>query len=145
MELEVSVDVDAPPEHVWAELVDVERWPESTPTITSVQRLQDGPLALGSTARIKQPRLPVAVWEVTELQPLRSFFWQAKAPGVRTVGGHAIVPRPDGGATLTLSIRQSGPFAWLAGLLASGLTRRYIQAEADGLKQRCEAAQGAAG
>jgi uncharacterized protein YndB with AHSA1/START domain len=92
VEYETSVRIDAPPEKVWRVLTDVERWPEWTPSMTRVERLQTGPLQVGSTARIKQPKFPPTVWRVTELEPGRSFSWAAGGPGVATVGGHRMRP-----------------------------------------------------
>ena len=55
MRIEDSIDIAAPVERVWELTMDVESWPQLTPTITSVKRLDHGPLAVGSAARIKQP------------------------------------------------------------------------------------------
>jgi hypothetical protein len=60
---------------------------------------------------------------------------------VATVGGHRITPRGDG-VEVTLSIRQTGPLAWLMGLLTSRLTQQYVQMEATGLKRRSEGVLG---
>jgi uncharacterized protein YndB with AHSA1/START domain len=139
VEYEVAVEIAAPPERVWAVLVDVERWPEWTPTMTRVRRLDRGPFGTGSAARIKQPRLPPAVWRVTAFDPGRSFSWTATGPGVRTVAGHHLGPGSDGSVTVTLTIEQSGPLAGLLWRLTSGLTRRYVDTEAHSLKRRCEA------
>jgi len=99
---------------VWATLVDVERWPEWTRSVDSVERLDDGEFGIGSRARIRQPRIPVAVWKVTEFESGRSFTWVSEATGIRTVGTHLIEPRGDGTASLTLTLAQTG---WLARLV----------------------------
>jgi uncharacterized protein YndB with AHSA1/START domain len=137
VDYELSVEIDAAPDEVWRVLTDVERWPEWTPSMTRVERLDQGAFQVGSTARVKQPRFPPTVWRVTELEPGQSFAWTASGPGVTTVGGHRITPRGNG-VEVTLSIRQTGPLAWVFGLLASGLTKRYVQTEANGLKRRSE-------
>ena len=80
MEQSTSIDVDAPVDRVWEVLRDVERWPEWASTVNSVRRLDDGPLAVGSKARIEQPKIPPTEYVVTELEPGRSFTWVATGP-----------------------------------------------------------------
>ena len=139
MHVETAIEIDAPPREVWAVMTDVERWPEWTTSVERAERLDDGPLRVGSRARLKQPRFPPVVWEVTDLEPVRSFSWTAKNVGVTSVGEHRITPQASGGATVNLSLRQQGPLAPLLAILTSKLTRRYVEAEAQGLKRRCEA------
>ena len=62
MDIERTVDIAAPVEKVWAAMTDVQRWSEWTPTVTSVDLLDGGPVRVGSPVRIRQPRLPAAVW-----------------------------------------------------------------------------------
>jgi uncharacterized membrane protein len=137
---EASIDVAAPAKQVFAVYADVERWPSWTPSVTRVERLDTGPLQVGSRARVRQPRLPVAVWEVTELEPDRSFTWVARGPGVVTTGVHRVEPAADAaGATVTAALTQGGPLGPVLGLLTRRLTTRYVDAEVRGLKAHCEA------
>ncbi|GGK69547.1 hypothetical protein Sme01_15100 [Sphaerisporangium melleum] len=133
-----SVIIRADVEKVWSILTDVERWPEWTPSVTSVRRLDEGPFALGSQARVEQPKLRPAVWTVTEIEPGVSFDWAARNPGVTTIGGHRLTARPNGTVECLLTIGHRGPLAPLIGLLTGSLTRRYLEMEATGLKHRAE-------
>ena len=138
MEQSTSIEVDAPIERVWEVMVDVERWSEWTPTVTSVQRLDDGPLEVGSRARIEQPKIPPTEYEVTEVNPGRSFTWVARGPGVRTTARHVIEELPGGRTQVTLAVEQGGPVGAVIGRFYRGLTERYIANEAEGLKARSE-------
>lgn len=139
MGYEISTQVEAPLEHVWAVLTEVERMPEWTSSMTRVTRLADGPLGVGSKVRIKQPWLPAAVWRVVELTPRRSFSWVTTRGGVSTLAGHALAARGDGTA-VTFTVEQRGLLAPVAGLLTSALTRRYVATELEGLTSRCASA-----
>src|SRR3712207_6192978 len=88
---------EAPVEQVWEVLREVERWPEWAPTVTSVRRLDDAPLAVGSRVRVEQPRIPPTEYMVTELEPSRSFTWVATGPGVRTTARHLLEELDTGG------------------------------------------------
>jgi uncharacterized protein YndB with AHSA1/START domain len=128
---EVTVTIDAPAERAWAVLVDVERWPMWTESMNQVAI--DGPLEVGAVAKIRQPRLPATAWTVTEVIPGRAFTWEAKAPGALTVARHEITPTGDFTSQVHLSLDQTGPIGSLIGRLYRGLTKRYVQMEADGL------------
>ena len=124
----VTRHIDAPPARVWEVLHDVARWPEWTPTVDRVERLDDGPLVVGSRARLRQPKLPQAEWEVTEVGVGRAFTWEAHGPGMRSIGRHEV--NPDGtGSTVTLSIEQTGPMGAVAALVWRRLTQRYVELE----------------
>ncbi|MEU1810496.1 SRPBCC family protein [Micromonospora aurantiaca (nom. illeg.)] len=133
-----SVEIAAGIDRVWAVQTDVERWPEWTPSVTAARRLEPGPLALGSTVRLEQPRLRPAVWRVTEIEPPYSFAWESASPGVRSRGEHRLVALGDGRTRAELALVQSGPLAGLIGLLGGSIMRRYLRQEADGLRHRCE-------
>jgi uncharacterized protein YndB with AHSA1/START domain len=131
MHTELTTSVQAPPDRVWAILSDVERWPAWTASVQQVSL--DRPLAVGAVAKIRQPKLPPTAWTVTEVVPGRSFTWEARAPGSRAVGEHEVTPTGDGTCDVRLRLEQTGPLGSLVGLLYRGLTKRYVQMEADGL------------
>ncbi len=138
MSYQTSLTINAPAERVWATMSDVQRWPESTPTVTSVTPLDDKPFGVGSRALVKQPKIPPLVWTVTEYEPLRGFNWQATGPGSVTVGRHWLTPGPGDAVTVTLGIERRGPLAWLVNWLYGGLTRDYVDKEIAGLKRVSE-------
>jgi uncharacterized protein YndB with AHSA1/START domain len=131
-----SIDIDADPAAVWAVLTAVEDWPQWTASMVRVQRLESGPFGLGSTVRIKQPRLREMVWRVTAYDPGRSFTWTARGGGVETVAGHEVTARAGGGSSVTLTLDQRGPLAGPVGVLGGRLIRRYLRMEAEGLRRR---------
>jgi uncharacterized membrane protein len=139
MRFQSSVTIDATPQRVWEVFSDVERWPEWTETVDSVELLDPGPLHVGSRARIKQPKLPVAVWQVTELVEGSHFIWVSKAPGVQTTGGHRVEATPAGTVAWS-TIDQEGLLGPVLGRLIGKLTDRYLKIEGAGLKARSEQA-----
>lgn len=133
-----TIDIAAPPARVWDVMRDVERWPEWTGSVRSLHLLDDkGPLRIGSRARIRQPRLAPATLEVTELDDGKCFTWVTRSLGVRATAHHGIEPIQSG-SRVTLSVHFDGPLGPLAGWVAGGLTRRYLDMEAAGLKRRSE-------
>lgn len=132
-----SIIIGAPPERVWAVYTDLVRWPEWTASVTAVTLLDPGPPHLSQRVRIKQPKLPTAVWTVTELDEGRSWTWTATAPLVKTVATHTVEPH-ENGTLMSATIEQSGPLGKLIGKVAAGLTDRYLLMEAEGVKAASE-------
>ncbi len=146
MRFMATIDIAAPAQLVYEVYTDVERWPEWAASVTSVERLDQGPLRVGSRARIKQPRLPTTVWEVTEVVTGRSFTWIAGGPGIITTASHVVTPaEADGSSRVTASLQQTGPLGQVLGFLTKRLTNRYMQIEVQGLKTRCEGREPDAG
>jgi uncharacterized membrane protein len=133
----ITVEIQAPPGRVWAVMNDFKRWPEWTPTVTSIEPLDPGTPAVGSRLRIRQPKVPPAVWQLTELDEGRSFTWVTRRPGVRATGRHW-VEASGGGSRATLSLEFSGLLGPLVARLIRGLNERYLALEAKGLKARSE-------
>ncbi|HEY2783204.1 MAG TPA: SRPBCC family protein [Steroidobacteraceae bacterium] len=133
-----TVDIDAPPQKVFAVLCDVERWPEWTPTMSRVQRLDEGPFSVGSRAEVRQPKLRPAVWQVTQLEENRDFTWTTRSAGLRMKAGHLIEPSGNG-SRVALSFEMSGLIAPLVARLYGSLIEEYVATESQGLKKRSEA------
>jgi hypothetical protein len=132
-----SVEIQASPERVWAVMSEIERWPEWTPTVHSIQRLDSGPLAPGKRVRIRQPKLPPADWQVTNLDEGRGFTWVTRSPGVSVTARHW-VEASGGGSRATLSIQFGGVLGPLVGWVTRSLNSHYLSLEAAGLKLRSE-------
>jgi uncharacterized membrane protein len=131
-----TVSIDAPPQKVWRVYTDVERWPEWT-AMQKIERLDDGPLTLGSTARIEATNSPTSVWTVTEFEEGKSFTWETSARGVKIVGWHRVDPEGDG-SRASMGVRMSGLMATLLSPYLRGIAKRNVALEAEGLKRRCE-------
>ena len=136
MDFERSIDIAAPPDTVWSVMADAERWHEWTPSVRSI-RLLDRPLKVGSRALIRQPKFPPAMWKVVALEPGRSFTWVTGAPGLKAFGQHSVEPSGTG-SRATLRLHYEGALGRLLARLTRGITNRYLDFEATGLKRRSE-------
>lgn len=133
----ITTDIAAPAARVWEVMSDTDRWHEWTPSVTSIRRFDEGPFAVGSRAVIRQPKFPSALWRVSSIEPGHSFTWVSTAPGVRVIAHHSVEPAPIG-SRATLSVEYRGVLARLFGRLTKGITPRYLELEASGLRQRSE-------
>ncbi len=132
-----TVTIDAPVKRVWQLTLDVESWPRHTPTMQSVERLDAGPLRVGSTARIKQPGQAPAVWEVTRLTPQREFTWHTKRFGLTLTGSH-LLETTERGCRNTLILDVTGFGARLLGLVAGRAFSGALAKENNGFKAAAE-------
>jgi uncharacterized protein YndB with AHSA1/START domain len=138
LDFSIAVDIDAPPDRVWSVIRDIEKWPEWTPTVRKVRRLDEGPLAVGSRVVVWQPKLPPARWKVTELDDVRrSFTWGTWSPGMRLQARHW-VEGAGNTSRATISIRFSGLLGPLFARLTRNLNDRYLALEAKGLREYSE-------
>jgi hypothetical protein len=115
----------------------VERWPSWNPSVSRVARHGSGPVAVGDSVTVKQPRLPAASWTITALDR-SGFTWKSSSLGVRSTGDHWAQEAGDGHTAVTLTLTLSGPLARMIAMLYSGLIRRYVRMEADGLRREVE-------
>jgi uncharacterized protein YndB with AHSA1/START domain len=139
LDFSIEVDINAPPDRVWAVMRDVERWPTWTSTVTHVRPLDGGPLAAGKRYVIRQPKQLPAKWTLTELDDKRrSFTWITRGPGMQLDAWHR-VDAIGTGSRATLSIHFSGVLGPLFARLTSRMNDEFLAIEAKGLKERSEA------
>lgn len=138
MRWEHAQTIDAPAERVWAVTVDVDGLPSVTPTVTSVERLDQGTLTVGSRVRLKQPRQSAAVWTVTELDEGRSFVWQTKRLGMTMIGIHAIEELDASSCRNILALELTGWGSRLLGALIGKSVHTAIATESAGFKATAE-------
>lgn len=131
MDYETSVEIDASAVRVWEVLVDIRRWPEWSDSTTSVEPLFEGELQVGSTAKVKQPRMQTLTWRVTELERGASFVWVTKAAGVTVTAGHYLTETATG-TTARLTTHTEGLLAGVVAALTGKQSRRYVDMEAAG-------------
>jgi uncharacterized membrane protein len=132
--------IDAPVDRVWQLTVHVEAWPSITPTMTTVERLDHGDLAVGSTARVKQPGQRPTVWRVTRLEPASVYEWETRVLGARMVARHHLEVIDAHHTRNHLSVRIEGRGSGLLGRLIGSRIRRAIATENAGFKQAAERA-----
>lgn len=140
---EHGIEIDAPVATAWALTIDVERWPSLFPTVTTVERLDTGPMQLGSRARIKQPGQPNRVWTVTEFSPNRRFVWTTSAWGFAMRAEHVLTPTSAGGTSNLLRIVLDGPLAGVVAALGGRQIRKTLATENEGFRVAATAAAGA--
>jgi len=133
-----AVEIRVSPSRVWSVLLDVERWPEWTTSVTRIQRMEVGPLTLGSRTRIWQPRLMPAVWRVSSLDERRCIFaWTTRTFGAKIIGRHQIEAVKNH-SRLTLSLDYTGPLSTIIARIYRDLIWDYLTREGNGLKNFCE-------
>ena len=133
-----EVEIRVSPARIWPVLLDVERWPEWTTSVTKVQRMEIGPFTLGSRTRIWQPRLMSAVWCVTSLdEPSHNFTWTTRTWGVKIIARHQIIPVKSHSRVI-LTLTYTGLLGAVFSRVYRDLTWDYLSREGNGLRQRCE-------
>jgi hypothetical protein len=135
-----SIQIEAPVADVWAVMMEVETWPAWASQFARLERLDGGPLALGSGVRVRPKGQPASVWHVTEFDAGRSFTWASDLmTGLRVTGGHALTPH-DKATDAEFWLEASG----VLGSLLSPVLRRTIfsrntRSATEGLKRHMEA------
>lgn len=142
MRSDVAVEIDACPEHVWAVLTDVSRWPQWTSAVREVRLLDGATLGPGGVVRIRAAGLPDRTWRVSEYSRHRAFTWAADGLGARSRVAFSLrraddrtgVPR----TRLVIEHERTGPVATAVTAVTRRATARHLHALAEGLRLRCE-------
>jgi carbon monoxide dehydrogenase subunit G len=140
MRFEQSVDVDTEQQRVWDVLSDVEGWPQRIDTVEAVEVITGLPVRIGTRIRLKQPKLPEGVWEVTVWDAPTYFEFRQGSGGVSSIAGHRVDALEGGRSRLTLTLEMRGLLVPIFGRIYRDLTNRYMTAEAEGIKSAAESA-----
>jgi uncharacterized membrane protein len=139
MRFEKSIEIDASQQRVWDLLSDLEAWPQRIETVDTVVLLTPAPMTKGSRVRLKQPKLPEGTWDITVWDAPSYFEWTQKTGGITSVAGHRVEALGEGRARLTLTLDMRG-FLIVIARFYKGLTNRYMNLEAEGMKRAAETA-----
>jgi uncharacterized membrane protein len=140
MRFEKSIDIDAPKQRVWDVLSALEAWPQRIETVDTVELLTPAPITKGSRVRLKQPKLPEGIWDITAWDAPSYFEWTQKTSGITSVAGHRVEALGDGRARLTLTLDMRGFLIPIMLLFYKKLTNDYMNLEAEGMKRAAESA-----
>lgn len=138
MRCEIAVDIDSCPDHVWAVITDLGRWPRWTTAVREAALLGGGTLALHGAVRLHVPRMPGRTWRVAEFQARRHRFGlQSEGVGGRVAVRFALVP--DGARTrLVVTHDRAGRLGSPMARLTARTVAANLQLLAGDLKEHCE-------
>lgn len=150
MRCDVAVDIDSCPDHVWAVLTDVTRWPQWTGAVREAVLVGGGVVSAGSTVRLRAPRLPERTWRVAECPrrgsaSRRTFTLHGEGVGGRAVlrfllvAGEPDASRPGREPTTRLVVEHERS-GWVGGPVArltASTVRGHLRTLADDLARHC--------
>lgn len=116
MRFQSSVEINASVEEVWALVDRLEEWPQWMPSIKKIDKVSEGPLAVGSQVSVtaKVSGLVVKLlMTITELVPERRVVLEGRALGTKLTRFYALEP-VDGKTKVTIGGDVFGALAWPA-------------------------------
>jgi hypothetical protein len=128
---------NARPNDIFKVLMDVEQWNRWTPSITQILILNCDRPEIGAKIKVLQPKLPPAIWIVTEMLPDESLTWEKKSFGLLMRLEH-VITTCNKMTNVTIRTIYKGPLAGLFFMITHSLTDRYMTMEIEGLKLKCE-------
>ncbi len=129
MKFSSSVEIDAPPEKVWALVNDLEEWPQWIPSIKKIEKLSEGALGIGSQIRVtaKSAITVKLLMTITEFVPGQRAVMQGKVLGTELIRYYTFEP-VDQGTRLTAGGEVSGLLAFLVRRGGQALSEEIVQA-----------------
>ncbi|HSK57978.1 MAG TPA: SRPBCC family protein [Actinomycetospora sp.] len=141
MRFEMAVDIDTCPDHVWAVLTDVTRWPAWTTAVRDATLVGGGALTLHGVVRLRAPRLPERTWRVGEFAARRRrFTLQGEGIGGRASVRFALTtPDGDGARTrVSVSHERVGRLGSVMARVTARTVHGHLRTLAADLKEHCE-------
>ena len=129
--------INALPDDIFKVLMDFGQWKQWTASITEMSILNNDRPGTGARIKILQPKLPPAIWTITESLLDSSLTWEKRSFGIVMLSEHLVLTGKNG-TSVTIRMTYQGPFAGLFYMLTHTLTDRYMTMEIDGLKRECE-------
>jgi hypothetical protein len=128
-----SLLIRVPPIQVYEAFIALARWKQWNPHLREITPLYEGPMTVGSWARVAPKYAPTSLWRVTRMEPGRSFTWEtALLPGLRLAFDHVAEADPaEPGTRATLRLRFDGSLSFLgvvAGQVYAGNLVRSLTA-----------------
>ena len=129
--------INALPGDIFNVLMDFGQWNQWTASITGMSLLNNDRPGTGARIKVLQPKLPPAIWTITESLPDRSLTWEKRSFGLVMLSEHLIVTG-NNKTSVIIRMTYQGPLAGLFYMLTHSLTDRYMTMEINGLKRECE-------
>lgn len=136
-EFSATTTIDAPPEKIWAILVDAPRYPDWEPTVDRIE----GTIAHGNKITAYTKLSPGRAFPVTvsTFEPGKQMVWRGGMPFGLFQGERTFTLTPKGNGKTQVTVREvfSGPLLPLIGRTLPDLNQAFAQF-VTGLKQRAE-------
>lgn len=122
---------------VYNTLKEIEKWYLWTTSINKISFLTDRGFEVGAKIKIEQPKLPSAIWTITEIDENKMFTWKTRRLGTEIIGKHWLEELKND-TIVTLEIEYNGFWESIFHKLSSKITTQYLELEINGLKAICE-------
>ncbi len=137
--VERSGDLPVDPDAAFAFIADLDNLPRWQSGVTGAERLTDGPIAVGSVARVERSLMGQTIQAdltVTELDPPRRLVLATEVSGMKVDAILTLEPR-DGGshATFGMDIRGGGLFGGAMEGMVAGAAEGEIDASLTRLRE----------